>query len=382
MSKLIEVKDKNYIESDKDESFTESCELVVRTTEKDDNGQVVREPTYEYLAGYQIKGKDCIYLNSEKVYLPNLPTEHQDIAGAFEEVLEKLQDEEGGDWQPPEMPEPDPYEIYLLIEVVDISDKNMSKLEIRLSRTEDAVAGYGAMTIDWGDGTVDEWLEGTPIEGYPDYYRWGTLTHNYTAVGRYLLKISATEHSCFLQKITPTGNMPYSKVLCAKLGAEIVVNCSVNYYDTKAFQDQRRLQYIKMSGKGGLPQETMSECLSLKRIDIAIPPQEIYTNQFTNCVNLEKFDFNKVTQIPNNGLNNSGFKKIDMPNCLSIGDNAFYNCTKLSRIYAHKCTYIGNSAFANCYNLQEIVVAENCTFGTNCFADCYSLYPRPDGSVN
>ncbi len=290
--------------------------------------------------------------------------------------------EPSDDWQPPEMPEPEDYEIYLLVEAADVSDSYTSKLEIRVSRPEDAVVGYGPMSIDWGDGTVDKWTEDSiPIPGYPDYYKWSTLTHNYTEVGRYLVKISATEHSCFLQKITPTQGMPYSKVLCAKLGAEIVVNGSRSY-DTKAFKEQRRLQYIKMSGKGGLPWETIFDCPALKRIDIAVPPREIYDGQFSGCVNLKTFDFTEVVQIPDRGLANAGFTSLDLPNCVSIGNYGVQSCQMLSKVYAPNCTFIGDNAFMNCYNLQEIVVAEDCIFGNNCFANCYSLFPRPDGSIN
>lgn len=216
-----EFKDISHGEDDKGKTFDHHCVLEVKTTDDDGNVTETKEQ------GYMIQGKDCIYLNAPKIYPPQdtdlmngqyvpLMTDAQDIVGAINEVFCLGS---GDDWQPPEMPEPEAYEIYLLVEVVDLISP---KLEIRISRPEDAVAGYGPMTVDWGDGTADEWTtDSIPIPDYPDYYKWSTLSHNYAAVGRYLIKISATEHSCFLQKITPTGNMPYSKVLCAKLGSEI-----------------------------------------------------------------------------------------------------------------------------------------------------------------
>lgn len=371
---IIEIKDKNYIEKDEKKSFIDvNCQLIVR--ESDEDGTLISE---EEKNGTQIKGRDCIYLNAPNIYFPQdapLDTKKREL---YDILNELFQSGSGDDWQPPEMPEPEAYEIYLLVEVVDpISPK----LEIRISRPEDAVAGYGPMSVDWGDGMVDEWTEGTPVPGYPDYYKWSTLSHNYAAVGRYLVKISATEHSCFLQKITPTDNMPYSKVLCAKLGSEIVVNGSRSY-DTEAFKNQRRLQYIKMSGKSGLPFETISGCPALKRIDIAVSPQDINGSQFYGCVNLKKFDFASVSQIPDNGLSNAGFTILNLPECTSIGNGGVQSCHMLSKVYAPNCTYVGDNAFLDCYNLQEAVFAEDCVYGANCFQNCYSLFPRPDGSAN
>lgn len=313
--------------------------------------------------GVHIKGRDAVFLDTPKILFPeNAPLHNTDLRELYAILDELFQLEPGGgdDWQPPDMPEPSAYEIYLLVEVADVSDSYMSKLEIRVSRPEDAVSGYGSMSVDWGDGTIQEWNEGRPITGYPDYYGWGNLTHNYAEVGRYLVKISATEHSCYLQRLAPTGGMRYCKILCAKLGSEIVVNRAVND-SNNGFRSQARLQYIKLSGRGGLPPGCFYGCPALKRIDIAYAPSIIYDNTFRGCANLKKFDFSAAE---------------------NIQSEAFNGCYNLEKVNAPLCASVGNNTFSNCYGLQEITVAEDCSFGSNCFSNCFSLYPRPDGSVN
>lgn len=375
----VEVKSKNYSASDDELTFTECCTAIVKTT--DDNGNTAE--TEE--KGCIIKGEEMIFLNSKKVYLPNLPTERQDVAGAFEEVLGKLQDAGGGDdWSPPEMPEPGDYEIYLLVDVISVSNADAAKLRINVASGDgNAYTGYGQIAVDWGDGTTDKWDKVILTqEGYPDYYGWSDLVHNYTDVGRYLVKISATEHSCFLQNILPRDNIPFSKVFAAKLGSKIIVNDNTDYHYCYAFYNQKRLQYVKMSGENGMPSMGFSGCRSLRKIDIAVPPQIIYTHQFSGCVNLKTFDFSAVLEVPEQGLDNSWFTSVDMPKCVSIGDNAFYNCPALKKINAPLCASVGQSAFANNYSLDTVTFAENCTFGSYCFSYCDLLYPRPDGSIN
>lgn len=42
---------------------------------------------------------------------------------------------------------------------------------------------------------------------------------------------------------------------------------------------------------------------------------------------------------------NSNFRSISLPNCESIGDNAFYYCKNIQSLYLPKCSYIGYNAF-------------------------------------
>lgn len=266
------------------------------------------------------------------------------------------QDSSGGsdneNWQPPDwwipVPEPQAYEMYFLIQVYEMWQASIGFV---LSRPEDTNTGNGSIAIDWGDGS------GFSSDG--GWNTWNNLAHKYNDTGQYLIKITASEGSCFLQ----TFNAP---VLIAKLGAEIVLNNDsitgggIDYLQ-RAFYGKQYLHWAVINCKSGLPRDkAFQECYALKRVDMAVPPAVIGDDTFVQCRSLEKFDFSHVVTIKTNIANQAGFKKINAPLCTSVGD----------------------SAFVNCYNLQEVTFAEDCVFGNNCFSECYSLYPRPDGSVN
>lgn len=52
---------------------------------------------------------------------------------------------------------------------------------------------------------------------------------------------------------------------------------------------------------------------------------------------------------------------VNLPNCISVGENAFAECDNLSSVYLPNCTSIGENAFSGCRNLQNINI-ENCLF--------------------
>ena len=52
---------------------------------------------------------------------------------------------------------------------------------------------------------------------------------------------------------------------------------------------------------------------------------------------------------------------VNLPNCISVGENAFALCNNLSSVYLPNCTSIGENAFSGCINLQNINI-ENCLF--------------------
>ena len=286
------------------------------------------------------------------------------------------------DWTPPEdwlpVPEPGAYEICLLIEVISTSNK----LQVDLSRPEDSNNGYGTLTIDWGDGTVESW-EG--IDTTEDLSLvWSVTYHTYESTGQYVVKISATEQSCFFQNISYSTGI---KILIVKCGDEIILNNDDISGSTSStqlvFNSRPWLQYVKIGGKGGLPRSNaFFRCYALKKIDIGIPPSVIPTATFSYCYGLRKFDFSEVVEIAAYGLKFSYFPKLSLPKCVSIGNNGFQNCPITEEINAPMCVSVGDSSMFCNYCLKKAVFADSCTYGTNCFSGCVSLYPHPDGSIN
>lgn len=354
---MIEIKDKNYSELDKDESFTEYCELVVKTT--DENGNT----TEEEKEGVQIKGKDVIYLNSPLI-LPSkdtpLLTEAPDIVGAINELF---QDGSGGgdDWQPPDwwipVPEPEPYEILVLVWITNTNNS----FGLNLVNKETGSGGGGALNCDWGDGTQTN---------IPAGVWWGgSVSHKFDEQGQYLIKITTTDELNVIYVIPKT----YCYCQIIKTGSNILFFDDYHDehgYTNTPFSMNYGLKYIKVNNEKGLP----------------IDKTKYY---FENDYALQKIELKKPMSgnIPDGCFNSNAFTDLqrinfDGESVITVGKNAFVNCRYLKKLFLPNCTSIGDYAFAGCYNLQEIVVAEGCTFGKDCFQGCYSLFPRPDGSVN
>lgn len=369
----IELEDISHGKDRKDWTYDHDCTLKVKRT--DDSGSVTEDEEY----GYLVQGKDMIFLNSQKVYIPNLPTEHQDIAGAFEEVLGKLQDGEGGDWQPPDwwipVPEPKEYEIYILV-LVGGYFKSVS-----LDFVDVSTGAYEPRNIvcDWGDGTSDSYTDA-----------FSNPAHTYDTAGQYLIKITTDSSASWLRSAS-TYNGAFWQIFKSGSGIAFVseYNESTGGTYSPLFANRTGLHYIKVCHKEGLPisktESYFSYDYNLKKVEQAKNfSGKILRSAFYYCYAMSDFrKFENAEIIDTRAFGGCyGMKTFNSPQCASIGKYAFQDCYRLEKIIAPNCTFIDERAFENCYNLQEIVVADNCTFGTNCFQNCYSLFPRPDGSVN
>lgn len=299
------------------------------------------------------------------------------------------------DWTPPAdwpvVPEPSDYEMYFLIDVSAVPQT----FAFVTTEPTTANSGVGALSIDWGDGSISEFAD--------NEWRTSNCTHEYNATGKYVVKVSTSKSSCFLQQINPT--YANSILLAAKLGNEILLNNGSSYHTQAALCNQYYLQYVKFGGKGGLPrQNAFSGDYSLHKIDISTLPVVIPLGTFNGTYCLKKFDFSEAVEINNSGIsscgveklylpkcktiasggidNNYSLKKVDLPLCTLVGKNGLSNNMFLKEICLPSCTSIGDNGMNGNYSLEKITVAEGCSFGKNCFAYCYNLIPHPDGSTN
>lgn len=299
------------------------------------------------------------------------------------------------DWTPPAdwpvVPEPSDYEMYFLIDVSAVPQT----FAFVTTEPTTANSGVGALSIDWGDGSISEFAD--------NEWRTSNCTHEYNATGKYVVKVSTSKSSCFLQQINPT--YANSILLAAKLGNEILLNNGSSYHTQAALCNQYYLQYVKFGGKGGLPrQNAFSGDYSLHKIDISTLPVVIPLGTFNGTYCLKKFDFSEAVEINNSGIsscgveklylpkcktiasggidNNYSLKKVDLPLCTSVGKNGLSNNMFLKEICLPSCTSIGDNGMSGNYSLEKITVAEGCTFGSSCFSGCYNLIPHPDGSTN
>lgn len=305
------------------------------------------------------------------------------------------------DWTPPAdwpiVPEPSDYEMYFLIDVSAVPQT----FAFVTTEPTTANSGVGALSIDWGDGSTSEFAD--------NEWRTSDCRHEYNATGKYVVKVSTSKSSCFLQQMKSLDanydSCRFSMLLMAKLGDEIILNNGSYSHTQEAFRDHVYLQYIRFGGNGGLPNmNAFSGDYSLQKIDITIPPTIIPSGTFNSAYSLKKFDFSEVVSIYGYGIDGSGFEKIFMPKCRTISTWGIVNNKSLKKIDLPLCTSVGNSGLSNnqslkeislpdCtnieadgmngdYSLKKITVAEGCTFGKNCFTYCYNLKPHPDGTTD
>ena len=64
---------------------------------------------------------------------------------------------------------------------------------------------------------------------------------------------------------------------------------------------------------------------------------------------------------------------VDLPNCLYVGNKAFYYCTGLTTVNLPSCTDLYASAFKSCWNLSYISLPNATRLSIYCLANCSVL---------
>ena len=64
---------------------------------------------------------------------------------------------------------------------------------------------------------------------------------------------------------------------------------------------------------------------------------------------------------------------VDLPNCLYVGSNGFYNCVSLTTVNMPVCTSLYNNAFRSCNNLSYISIPNVTMVSGYCFGNCTAL---------
>ena len=218
----------------------------------------------------------------------------------------------------------------------------------------------GTVTVDWGDGTTPDTLTGTSVSTV----KW-TPTHEYSAAGDYVIKLSVSGSVSFAG-INSLNQ--YSYLLRYSSGA-----------DLRNQVYQSALQKVEIGdGVTLISSFAFARCYSLSSITIPGSVTSIGGFAFQNCYSLLSITIpNGVTSIGNNAFQNCySLLSITIPNGVtSIGSNAFHYCQSLSSItIPNSVTLIGNGAFQNCYSLLSITIPDGVTsIGSNAFQNCQSL---------
>ena len=249
----------------------------------------------------------------------------------------------------------------------------------------------GTVTVDWGDGTTPDTLTGTSVSTV----KW-TPTHEYSAAGDYVIKLSVSGSVSFAG-INSLNQ--YSYLLRYSSGADlrnqvyqsalqkVEIGDGVTLISSFAFARCYSLSSITIPGSvtsiGGF---AFQNCYSLLSITIPNGVTSIGSNAFHYCQSLSSITIpNSVTLIGNGAFQNCySLLSITIPDGVtSIGSNAFQNCQSLLSITIRDgVTSIGSNAFNSCQSLSSITIPNSVTLiGNGAFNSCYSLssITIPDG---
>jgi hypothetical protein len=187
------------------------------------------------------------------------------------------------------------------------------------------------VTIDWGDGSATQTLDGTGNVN---------TTHTYASIGEYVISL------------------------------EVADGCTLGLGHNSS-------QYCVMGKYGDWEAYVTLYRNRLKKVEIGNGVTRINNYAFQYCYNLESIVIpNGVTSIVNHAFYYcDNLASIVIPNSVtSISFNVFQNCYKLASVSIPDTTNIGNYVFSSCYNLESIVIPNGVTSITNqIFNFCRSL---------
>ena len=205
------------------------------------------------------------------------------------------------------------------------------------------------VTIDWGDGSATETLDGTGKVN---------TTHRYASIGDYMISLDVVD-GCTLvfgqgsnySVMGSTGNK--GKVYCNMLKRVEIGNNVVEIRDN-----------------------AFSYCSSLSSIIIPHTITYIGYNIFTDCYSLSFIVIPKsVTSIASSVLQRcNSLQNAIIPKSISIIGAMFNSCSSLSTFTMPPLTTIGFNMFQNCISLTSVIIPASVkSINALVFSNCYGM---------
>ena len=204
----------------------------------------------------------------------------------------------------------------------------------------------GLTSCDWGDYIEDELPESPPETGIPSEVPTNNIYYQTKDNARIELQDKDVFGGARIISNTYSSSKGYGT---------IVFDRKVTAIDEKAFKYRSELL-----------------CISLPNSVISIGYEAFYDT------GLSSFTFpESIKRIESGVFSYSDLSSITIPNSVtSIGESAFYKCSKLSSItIPNSVTSIGSYAFANCSNLSSITLPNSIKcIEKKMLAGCSKLY--------
>lgn len=264
---------------------------------------------------------------------------------------------------------------------IKLSDGRLSP-KLWFSSSQSNVEASG--TIDWGDGTIDEWARSTT--------RAVAQEHTYQQAGEYeiVLSVEAGEIS-----VSSTSLLFYETSSSSQLASYNAAIKEIYFGDNflikaagttmRVLQSAGLLEKVTWTPDNLKPYYNgMGRIVSdSPLIKALVMPRGFRAGVFTGagsaCVQLSALSLPKSTAMSMGtgafgGL--YGLASIYIPErMITIGDSAFGNCSSLTSVHIpDRVTTISSNAFYNCYNLTDINIPDSVVrIGGGAFQSCYSL---------
>ena len=324
----------------------------------------------------------------------------------------------------PEVPDPDDYEITMLLEITE-KDINRPTIVLTQQSTSYPDGSYGDITIDWGDGLTSQWTS-----QYAIY-----ITHFYSTPGFYIVRFTGLPTTRFLDFSAYTlstsfevfasgGNFPdvdvikqipkityvtpnHDTIRVMKVGAKTYIS---REYSSILPNGLVYLKYLgtftgDFSKRATMLSQGLYYLYSLQKFEVTNSIHEIFDNSgryFSisntklkdldflkdfekinisngdNVFNMSEISFPNATElIQLGGYNNFTVKRISMPKITSVPRLGFYAFCGAEEIYLPSCTEIDKTAFQECTSLRKLTLAPGCKLNGNTFSTSPLLYPKP-----
>ncbi len=211
---------------------------------------------------------------------------------------------------------------------------------------------------------------------------------NVTSVGDYAFYGCTSLTSVNLENVTTLGKQAF--VGCTSLtSVEDLSKVTVFGIGGTIFKDCTSLKTVNLGSTNlkEIPTQTFQGCTSLTEVKFGSSVTTIGNSAFFNCTKLSKvgnFDFSagdgvaclgSVTTISNTAFSGcTSLKNVTLGNVTEITSNLFMDCTSLETVRGlGEVTSVGNYAFSGCTNLKTVDLSNVTTINQQAFSGCAAL---------